>query len=206
MNQISISGICSKHNNINCRKCKNIIYVKQNRIKTKEKLVNLFGGKCISCGYNKYVGALEFHHINSSTKNFSISYGNRALEKSYEEALKCVLLCANCHREVGNNIKPCPIPSLPLPLNVQEPVISPKKICPHCCSIKDRNAKHCKICFLKHFNRTKIKWPTLEELIKLVAEFPLTTIGKMLGVSDSAVRKYIRRRKPNFFNKVRSTN
>ena len=33
------------------------------------------GGKCEKCGYNKYLGALEFHHLNSEEKDFTI--GNR---------------------------------------------------------------------------------------------------------------------------------
>ena len=30
------------------------------------------GGKCEICGYNKNVSALEFHHIDSVTKDFKL--------------------------------------------------------------------------------------------------------------------------------------
>lgn len=30
---------------------------------TKAKLVEGFGGKCNRCGYDKYAGAMDFHHI-----------------------------------------------------------------------------------------------------------------------------------------------
>ncbi len=59
------------------------------------------GGKCQLCGYNKCRESLEFHHIVKDKKGFGIS------EKGYtrswaaikSELDKCILLCANCHRE-----------------------------------------------------------------------------------------------------------
>ncbi|TMF66513.1 MAG: hypothetical protein E6I20_03900 [Chloroflexi bacterium] len=44
----------------------------------------------------------EFHHLDSTTKNFGISEDGiaRSWEKTEQELQKCVLLCANCHREV----------------------------------------------------------------------------------------------------------
>jgi hypothetical protein len=35
-------------------------------------LVYIHGGKCALCGYNKCLSALEFHHINSDDKDFSL--------------------------------------------------------------------------------------------------------------------------------------
>ena len=58
------------------------------------------GGKCRRCGYDRYGGALEFHHINPAEKDFTISNDRAKLEESIEESKKCVLLCANCHREL----------------------------------------------------------------------------------------------------------
>ena len=56
---------------------------------------------CVVCGYNKCNEALDFHHIDSSTKDRSVSEllcsGSMAALK--EEISKCVVLCANCHRE-----------------------------------------------------------------------------------------------------------
>lgn len=68
------------------------------------------GGKCQCCGYNRYVGALEFHHINSEEKDFGISAKGytRSWERVKEELDKCILVCANCHREIHGNIIPCP--------------------------------------------------------------------------------------------------
>lgn len=57
------------------------------------------------CGYNKNIAALEFHHINPEEKEFEIDirhFSNTSLEKLKKEVNKCILLCANCHRELHN--------------------------------------------------------------------------------------------------------
>ena len=63
------------------------------------------GGKCSICGYNKYYGALEFHHLDPNIKeNGKQAITNIKKEFLYEELDKCVLLCSNCHREVHANL------------------------------------------------------------------------------------------------------
>ena len=64
------------------------------------------GGKCSICGYNKCVKALEFHHLESDKKDFGISAKGytRSWDSIKEELNKCILLCANCHREVHEGI------------------------------------------------------------------------------------------------------
>ncbi|MFZ2522808.1 MAG: hypothetical protein WAW92_00285 [Minisyncoccia bacterium] len=55
---------------------------------------------CKVCGNNDY-RVLEFHHLDKSKKDFSISFAqaNRfGLEKMQQEIKKCDILCANCHR------------------------------------------------------------------------------------------------------------
>ena len=70
------------------------------RKRTKELLVEYKGGKCEFCGYAKCIEALEFHHINENTKEFQISGSTKSLEEQKQEADKCYMLCANCHREL----------------------------------------------------------------------------------------------------------
>lgn len=48
-------------------------YVKQWRKRTKQRIIDSFGGSCGICGYNRCKEALELHHIDSSTKDFTIS-------------------------------------------------------------------------------------------------------------------------------------
>lgn len=63
--------------------------------------IKLLGGKCSICGYNKCVDALEFHHKNPSAKEFKLGSGNTMSWKEYKkEALKCILVCSNCHKEI----------------------------------------------------------------------------------------------------------
>ena len=55
---------------------------------------------CQICGYNKYGGSLDFHHIDPNKKLFTLSrYWRYSWDKLEEEIKKCILLCANCHRE-----------------------------------------------------------------------------------------------------------
>jgi excisionase family DNA binding protein len=88
-----------------CARCRSDAVSKRRR-RLKEILVGEAGGRCMICGYDRYTGALEFHHRDPATKEFGI--GNRGLTRSLEavraEAAKCVLLCANCHSEVEGGI------------------------------------------------------------------------------------------------------
>ena len=76
--------------------------VKKRRRQLKRILVEEAGGRCVICGYDRCMAALEFHHVDPSTKRFHL--GLRGLTRSLaalrEEASKCVLLCSNCHAEV----------------------------------------------------------------------------------------------------------
>ena len=62
------------------------------------------GGKCERCGYNACLKALEFHHLDPSQKDFTISNDHFRLKEAVEESKKCVLICANCHRELHENM------------------------------------------------------------------------------------------------------
>lgn len=63
----------------------------------------ILGGKCSKCGYNKCDAALEFHHVIGS-KEFQIAGAKYGWKRMKAEIEKCILLCANCHRE-HHNIK-----------------------------------------------------------------------------------------------------
>jgi hypothetical protein len=76
------------------------------RLRMKKKLVDIKGGECQICGYSRCLVALDFHHIDESTKEFELSQRDltRKWEKIVEEAKKCLLVCANCHREIHAGI------------------------------------------------------------------------------------------------------
>jgi hypothetical protein len=83
-----------------------IAAVAKRRKRLKEMVVEYKGGKCVICGYNKYVGAFDLHHLDGTVKEFGLSTRGltRSWEKLKEEADKCILVCANCHREIHAGI------------------------------------------------------------------------------------------------------
>lgn len=74
-------------------------------LKRKYEAIIQKGGKCEICGYDKNISALEFHHIDPSNKNFQLDsrhFSNNTIDNLQNEINKCILLCANCHREIHN--------------------------------------------------------------------------------------------------------
>lgn len=74
------------------------------RKRKKIKAVEYKGGKCQDCGYKKSYNSLDFHHIDPSQKDFSISQVNRSWEITKKELDKCILVCSNCHGEIHEEI------------------------------------------------------------------------------------------------------
>jgi len=70
--------------------------------KLKKDMLDYRGGKCSMCGYDKCIGSLDFHHIDPSKKETIINKF-RNLETAKPELDKCIILCANCHRELHFN-------------------------------------------------------------------------------------------------------
>jgi transcription elongation factor Elf1 len=88
-----------------CRRCRNESLVRRRR-RVKEILVAEAGGACAICGYSRYMGALQSHHLDPDEKRLSLAMGGAALaiETLRKEAEKCVLLCSNCHAEVEGGV------------------------------------------------------------------------------------------------------
>lgn len=85
--------------------------VKAWRKRIKNKIVESMGGCCQICDYNKCYSALELHHINPNEKDFSfgsIMARPRKINLLVDELKKCILLCANCHREIHNYVVELP--------------------------------------------------------------------------------------------------
>ena len=70
--------------------------------------------------------------------------------------------------------------------------------CLNCSGLKTTRAKQCIKCYRKQRSRsirpTKINWPPVGELIKMVEKSNFVQVSKALGVSDNAVRKRIKTR------------
>lgn len=88
----------------NCRHCENARNRERHQ-KRKQIWVDLKGGCCQVCGYDKYLGALEFHHNNPEEKDKDFYDLIRlSSPKVLEELDKCLLVCVNCHREIHGGL------------------------------------------------------------------------------------------------------
>lgn len=101
MNRGTISYYCSNKT----REAKRVRRL-TNRNKKKLQCLEYKGGKCMVCGFNKFPTALDFHHLDSETKEKNIAElfaRNWSFEKMKQELDKCIILCSNCHRALHNN-------------------------------------------------------------------------------------------------------
>jgi len=89
-----------------CFRCHNEFHVKNGRVsKGKKELVRLLGQiKCSRCGYenNDNFAGMEFHHLESYTKNKEIwEFYSKGRICDFEDLIiemgKCEILCSNCH-------------------------------------------------------------------------------------------------------------
>lgn len=80
-----------------CKDCANSI--ERARYQKKKAYVNEQKQVCAKCGETRtYV--LDFHHKDKNEKDFTIgTFKKGNLELVQSEIDKCVVLCANCHRE-----------------------------------------------------------------------------------------------------------
>lgn len=84
--------------------CRYSNMLKTSRVKCKEKIHIFHSFKkergCLICGYNKFGGALDFHHIDPGEKERRVTHKTYTTTKGMEEISKCILLCKNCHYEI----------------------------------------------------------------------------------------------------------
>jgi len=93
-----------------CKQCNADGVLKRRRL-VKQTLVSEFGGCCHVCGYARSMQALQFHHLDPTQKEFNIAANGHTLgiDRTRQEAAKCVLLCANCHAEVEAGLIDLPL-------------------------------------------------------------------------------------------------
>ena len=64
---------------------------------------------CIKCGYNRSAVALDWHHLGDKEDPVSDC---KTWVKFNKEVGKCVVLCANCHREAHAGLNGIGVPDL----------------------------------------------------------------------------------------------
>lgn len=83
-----------------CKNCLSDQWSERQR-EFKQACVDYKGGKCICCGYNRCLWALEFHHTDPSKKDFHLAKVRVLDVESVKPELdKTVLVCCRCHREI----------------------------------------------------------------------------------------------------------
>lgn len=108
-----LEGVCSVHfasvfiyevsrKGYRCKQCRSDWTRKRMykvRNEGKEALVELAGGQCCKCEYNKCLRSLDFHHINKRNERGVTEFLSRdQFQLAQQEARHCLLLCRNCHR------------------------------------------------------------------------------------------------------------
>lgn len=105
-----------KEPSVYCKSCTHNTTIDRQR-NLKQQSIDYKGGKCCICGYANYNGALDFHHIDPSKKEFSIARSHlTSFDKVKSELDKCVLLCRNCHAEIHGGIVNIPREGIEPPL------------------------------------------------------------------------------------------
>lgn len=160
------------------------------RHNTKIRLFQAFGSKCACCGLVDEMVCYDFHHLDSSEKEYNITQKIRSWEATKIEAQKCCMLCAHCHRKLHAGF-------VKLPENYQlfdESLIDKRKThdeCPVCSAAKPVSQKTCSVSCGRR-NRHIRDWDQVN-LPELLAKYGNAyAISRQIGVSDVTVRRRLR--------------
>jgi hypothetical protein len=174
--------------------------VAEARRKLKARAIAYKGGKCERCGYDRCPDALDFHHRDPTEKDFQVSTGAyRRWTLMVRELDKCVMLCANCHREEhyrqrserlavqaalarGSVVRKMGARSILSCAHCRKPVeVRPSR--------EKRNMPiHCSLA-CRRSARRHAAWPRKQRLAEMIWRIPATAIATRLGVSSSAVKR-----------------
>lgn len=176
---------------------KNTNYINRYNKRRKLLMVNGFGGKCQCCGYDKTISALEFHHLDPSKKEITLSRSILSWEKTKKELKKCICVCANCHREIHDGLREIDTTKQYFdeslinynPLESQKHQQNIWDKCPVCGKLKLITKKYCsQQCACK--NQKKYNWKNID-VIDLIdnKKIPIQTIANEVGCSWNAIKK-----------------
>ncbi len=170
--------------------------VKRWRQKTKQKMVDAFGGKCGICGYNKCLKSLDFHHLNPQEKEFSLSFLLRnplAWTKIVHELKKCICVCSNCHGEIHEKLITIPddISRYNETLIENYNKLDGFNNCPICGKYKPSYYTTCSKKCSASLSRS-VDWEQID-LKTLIQIKTLSEIAEKLNISDGAVSKRMKK-------------
>jgi hypothetical protein len=98
---LSNENIASKKHYPICKSCNSARAMKREK-DGKKQAVEYMGGCCSTCGYDRCIRALEFHHLepDKKTKDFEKRFKVWSFERQKKELENCIIVCSNCHREI----------------------------------------------------------------------------------------------------------
>lgn len=167
------------------------------RRKTKKLLVDGCGGKCARCGYDRCLSALEFHHIDPTTKCFEIASAlvhPKAWNLIVDEVKKCVVLCGCCHSELHEGMWSLDDIFIQKFQNTKPIKELSEKYCPICGNKPEARNTFCsRQCAGKNNATFKGNWPKDEVLISWAENLTKKEIGRRVGVSDVSVGKRLKK-------------
>jgi len=172
----------------------NYYYQRGRGLKRKLHLINLRGGECEKCGYNKNISAFDFHHMDPKNKDFKLdirNLGNHSMSKILKEFDKCILLCSNCHREehfpdlTMSNVEKL-VEELEETILKNRTINKPK--CIDCDKDINYGSKRCVECN-NEYRRRNI--PDLNILKKEYDENGVTWCSRKYNISRTSIKRYL---------------
>jgi hypothetical protein len=161
-------------------------------LKRKQLLVEYKGGACKMCGYNKCTRALHFHHRNPLDKSFDLCTTEMKAKNwdlVLKEADKCDLVCSNCHCEIHDKefAHYIDVKIGTSPGNGQTNFPCAK------CGVSRKHKSINNLCNkCSHENQRRAERPGIDILTKQIKELGYCGTSRLYGVSDNAIRKWIK--------------
>lgn len=148
------------------------------RRRIKIALVEAFGAECQTC-HNKFPQSIfEFHHLIPSEKSFGLGTASttRSRQAYADEAKKCIMVCANCHRLIEYE---------DLDISDLECVFDENKYYSILEELTQENKD--RTIQLKKDASSKPDRETFKAQIRVTS---FTELGRIYGVSDASIRRW----------------
>ena len=149
------------------------------RRRIKLALIQAFNDECQVCHHTYEPAIYEFHHIQPELKSFGLGSGSTTRAKSAyaEEAKKCCMVCANCHRLIEYGEKEYTLTS-----NFNENVYYNTVN-----QLIQQNQEQAKV--KKKENVLRIN-PSREQLKQDIRTMSFAAIGRKYNTSDNQIRRW----------------
>ncbi len=161
-------------------------------------MIEMRGGECEICGYNKNISSLHLHHNDPKIKKFELNsrtLANKSLKHILNEFEKCSLLCANCHSEFHHpelNIDNVRNKLLTEIKDKKDSFLNIRKGKPNCidCGIEiNYLSKRCIACN-NIYRRTCIR-PSKDELHTMKLEIGTKAMSNIFNVHPKTIRRWL---------------